>query len=148
MSDLNIETKMALLKYFTDTQFAIDIKCQTFITSQQSKGIDVSKIEAIYIDVFIGTLKLIEDESMNKLNKFFEEDNNDEYQSMSKDQILSAAGVHSVIYFPDRFDIGFFVHCPFWLNDNQLIFIYSRLINYRDIKIILDKVCCCFFYTF
>ena len=69
MSDLISELKVFLMKYFQDVQFPIDIACQSIISKKKNECIDCVALEHRYIHEFIESLKVIEDASMNKLNK-------------------------------------------------------------------------------
>ena len=67
MSEFTNNIKLALMKYYEDVQFQIDIACQTIINKLKNEGLPYLDAEKRYINDFIGTLRTIEDESMKKL---------------------------------------------------------------------------------
>ena len=167
--ELTNKVKLHLMKHFEDIQFKIDISCQSIINVLKCKGeMDQKKLKAIeqrYIKQYIGSLKTIEQESMNKLNKFML-NNNAINTNQSMDEILFKAGCDFVISFENselefdlrclkEFIIGAFVHCPFWLDQNQANFIRVKFMYngytdsedfngnylYKDgLEVTLDKV--------
>ena len=154
MSELACELKVFLMKFFQDIQFPIDIACQLIISKRKNEGIDCTAIEHRYIHEYIARLKVIEDASMDKLNKFIEIEGN-QLDKLTRDEIFLKAGVESVVYVEfddmdkyyqgnDEFVIGAFFHSPFWLNLNQSNFIRVQLQYYdklnNNIVIVLDQV--------
>ena len=153
MSELAGELKVYLMKYIEDIQFPIDIACQSIINKRKNSGLPYEKYERRYIDEYIGLLNKIENESMDKLNRFLENES-DQLKKLGKDEIFLQAGLESVVYIEfddmqewchenDEFVIGAFVHSPFWLNQNQANLIRVKLQDEdktKNINIILDKV--------
>ena len=155
MSELACELKVFLMKFFQDIQFPIDIACQLIISKRKNEGIDCTAIEHRYIHEYIARLKVIEDASMDKLNKFIDKEGN-QLDKLTRDEIFLKAGVESVVYVEnydmaeyfqkkDEFVIGAFFHSPFWLNPNQANLIRVKLQDEeksKNINIILDRVSC------
>ena len=153
MSELAGELKVYLMKYIEDIQYPIDIACQSIINKRKNSGLPYEKYERRYIDEYIGLLKNIENESMDKLNRFLENES-DQLEKLGKDKILLQASCESVVYLEngdmnlsnqqdDEFVIGAFLRSPFWLNQNQANYIRVRLQDpdkSKNINIILDRV--------
>ena len=155
MSDYINQVKVDLMQCFVDEQFKIDIACQSIINKRKNEGLPYLDIEQRYIHEYIRQLKAIEDESMDKLNKFILKEGN-KIEQLSRDEIFLKAGCESVVYievddmaeyyqkkFLIEFLIGAFLHSPFWLNQNQANYIRVKLQDKdktKNINIILDKV--------
>ena len=156
MSEFIENTKLYLMKYFTDLQFTIDIACQSIIEKRKIQELDYLSLEQRYIQEFIGVLKIIENRSMDKLNQFFLEQAkrnlNLNTEKLNQEEILFQAGCGSVIYvecnelFKDcqnQFPIGVFIQSLFRLNQNQTDFIRLQILDLsksKNITIVLDKV--------
>ena len=153
MSDYINQVKVDLMQCFVDEQFKIDIACQSIINKRKNEGLPYLDIEQRYIHEYIRQLKAIEDESMDKLNKFILKEGN-KIEQLSRDEIFLKAGCESVVYVEfddlhecfkqhDVFVIGSFVHSPFWLNPNQANYIRVKRQDpdkSKNINIILDQV--------
>ena len=159
MSEIIGEVKEYVIKYYEDTQFTIDIECQTILNQRKRERLDNSILENIYINEFIGRLRIIEDRSMKKLNGFIASEGKNIESFQSKEEILSQADLESIVYIkPTDLDqnndkwnrqiIGVLFHFPFWLNQMQsgFVLLYLQNVVFGDsnkndlYNFIIDKV--------